>query len=249
MATSDVIGPDDMSQTWSRLQREHLDMHTALKEVEELQDDRSKDVDDVLAELNRISMASVPGAQYAGITLIDERGEIHSLAPTDDYPRLLDDVQRDVLEGPCLSAAWNQHTIHVDDLTVEDRWPRYRDAVLELTPIRSVLSFRLFGNDKRLAALNFYADTAGIFDDESIEIGLIFASHTSATWRAMNREEQFRSALASRDIIGQAKGILMERFNIDAVAAFTMLRRLSQETNAKVVDLAERLVTADHPTV
>jgi AmiR/NasT family two-component response regulator len=61
----------------------------------------------------------------------------------------------------------------------------------------------------------------------------------------MRRHEQFRSALASRDLIGQAKGILMERFDLNAVTAFDLLRKLSQESNTKLVDVADRLVNRD----
>ncbi|WP_420329856.1 ANTAR domain-containing protein [Mycolicibacterium aromaticivorans] len=188
---------------------------------------------------------SVNGAQYAGITLIDEGG-IRTLAATHDYPRLLDDVQRDVGQGPCLSAAWIQHIIRIDDLPEEMRWPRYRDAVVAQTPIRSVLSIRLADRGKAISALNFYADAAGAFDDDSVEQGLIFASHTVLTWTALDREQRFQSALASRDVIGQAKGMLMERFDIDAVAAFELLRKLSQERNVKLVEIAQRLIDADH---
>lgn len=141
----------------------------------------------------------------------------------------------------------NQHTIHIADLTTEDRWPRYRDAALERTPVRSLLCFRLFGEGKPLAALSFTARRPGAFTDESIEMGLIFASHLTVAWNTINREQHFQSALASRDIIGQAKGMLMERFDIDAVAAFDLLARLSQQTNSKLSVVAEQLVNLDHP--
>jgi AmiR/NasT family two-component response regulator len=76
---------------------------------------------------------------------------------------------------------------------------------------------------------------------------LIFAAHTTLAWNAMRRQEQFQSALASRDVIGQATGMLMERFDIDAVAAFELLRRLSQESNTKFVTVAGRIVRAERP--
>jgi AmiR/NasT family two-component response regulator len=97
------------------------------------------------------------------------------------------------------------------------------------------------------ASLNRYAESPDAFDDESVELGLVFAAHTSVAWNSMRREQQFRSALASRDAIGQAKGILMERFNIDAIAAFELQRRVSQESNTRLTDIAERLV-ATKPT-
>ena len=98
-----------------------------------------------------------------------------------------------------------------------------------------------------MAALNFHAEMTGVFTEESVEIGLVFAAHTSMAWKSMCRELQFRSALASRDVIGQAKGILMERFDINALAAFELLQKLSQQSNTKLADLAERLIVIDHP--
>jgi AmiR/NasT family two-component response regulator len=91
-------------------------------------------------------------------------------------------------------------------------------------------------------ALSFYAEEANVFDDDAVEVGLIFAAHTVLAWRLVGREEQLRSALASRDVIGQAKGMMMERFKIDAVQAFDTLRRLSQNSNTPVAAIARRFV-------
>lgn len=113
--------------------------------------------------------------------------------------------------------------------------------------MRSIVSFRLFDDGNAMGALNFQAEKAGTFTDESVEVGLVFAAHTSMAWNSMRREQQFQSALASRDIIGQAKGILMERFDIDAVAAFEILRHLSQQSNKKLAEIAERLIALEHP--
>ncbi|MGN6337147.1 GAF and ANTAR domain-containing protein [Mycobacterium sp.] len=227
------------------VERQHL--YTVLNQVVEVVQGGETDPDSALLDVIKTSVVSIPGAQYAGITLVEQGGDITTVAATHDFPRWLDDVQREVGEGPCLSAAWNQHTIRIDDLASDDRWPRYRDMALERTPVRSVLSFRLFDDGKVMGALNFHADGAGAFDDESIEVGLIFAANTTLAWNSMRREQQFQSALASRDIIGQAKGMLMERFDISAMAAFELLCRLSQQSNTRLADIAERLIAVDHP--
>jgi GAF domain-containing protein len=164
------------------------------------------------------------------------------------YPALLDKIQYARREGPCLSAAWQQHMIRIDDLTSEARWQAFcRDAV-EQSPIRSVMSFQLFADQKKMGALNFYAEQAGVFDDDAVEAGLILATHTALAWKLVRREEQFRSALGSRDIIGQAKGMLMERFAIDAVQAFELLKRLSQSSNEPLAAVARQLVETEHPS-
>jgi GAF domain-containing protein len=205
------------------------------------------DVDQGLAELIETAPELIPGAQYAGITLADRSAGISTPAATHLYPVLLDKIQQQHQEGPCLSAAWEHHIIRIDDLAPETRWPHYAQEAMAETPIRSVLSFELSVTSNSLSALNFHAEQPRAFDDESIELGLIFATHTALAWTMLRRDEQFRSALASRDIIGQAKGILMERFNHDAVAAFNLLTRLSQQTNTKLADLAQRLVDLEHP--
>lgn len=197
------------------------------------------------SELVDSAARHVPGAQYAAITEVRAKSKIATIAPTHRYPSLLDEIQQRHREGPCVSAAWEHHTVRVDDLAIDERWPNYRrDAVAE-TPVRSVLAFELFVGDGILAALNFYANRPRTFDDESLETGLIFATHAALAWSMLRRDEQFRSALASRDLIGQAKGMLMERYKIDAVAAFELLKRLSQESNTKLVDVAKRVLAAE----
>jgi AmiR/NasT family two-component response regulator len=109
------------------------------------------------------------------------------------------------------------------------------------------LSFELAVSPDTLTALNFYAERAGAFEEESVELGLIFATHTALAWRMLSNDKQFRSALAMRDVIGQAKGIIMERFNVDAVEAFNLLTQLSQENNSNLADIAQRLVDVEHP--
>ncbi|WP_255507049.1 GAF and ANTAR domain-containing protein [Mycolicibacterium sp. 018/SC-01/001] len=198
-----------------------------------------------LLDLTAISVASVPGARFAGTTVFNTQGKsVTTLAATHPLASVVDEIQFATGEGPCLSAAWNHHTIVIDDMATETRWPRFQAQTMVQTPIRSVMSFRLFDDGQLLAALNFFAESAGVFDEESVELGLIFAAHLAVAWSGMNREQHFRSALASRDIIGQAKGMLMERFDITAPAAFELLRRLSQESNTKLHDVAERIVSA-----
>jgi ANTAR domain/GAF domain len=206
------------------------------------------DTEHGLAELVDLASRGVLGAQYAAITLANRARGISTPAATHRYPVLLDEIQQQHQDGPCLSAAWEHHIMRIDDLAAEMRWPDYRQDVLAQTPVRSVLSFELAVSPDTLTALNFYAERPGAFNAESVELGMIFATHTALAWRMLSRDEQFRSALAVRDIIGQAKGILMERFNLDAVEAFNLLTQFSQENNSNVAELAQRLVNEEHPS-
>ena len=197
-----------------------------------------------LQEITESATRAVPGAQYAGITMVSEKEGIRNVAATHPYVATLDDVQRRFQDGPCLTAAWENHTVRVDDLATEDRWPEYRSSAIELTPIRSIVSFQVFAGEHASGALNFFAERPNAFTEDAIELGMIFATHTAIAWGMIRRDEQFRSALASRDDIGQAKGMLMERFDIDAVRAFELLKRLSQENNVPLHQIAKRVTSS-----
>ncbi len=92
------------------------------------------------------------------------------------------------------------------------------------------------------SALNVYAEQPNVFDEASRSIGLVFAAHSSVAWNSARRDEQFKNALASRDMIGQAKGMIMERYGVDAVQAFELLRKLSQDSNVPLIKVATDLV-------
>lgn len=216
--------------------------------VQALQRQQVNDIDSVLGELTDTAVRSVPGADSAGITIVARDGSLRTASATGRYPVLLDEIQRRYNEGPCLDAATEQHMTRTDDIRREQRWPRYcRDAV-DQTPIRSSMSFPLFADKHTKGALNFYAEYPGVFDDEAVEVGSILATHAALVWNLLRRDAQFRTALASRDIIGQAKGMIMERFDIDAVQAFELLKRLSQSSNMGVAAIAEQLVESEHPS-
>jgi GAF domain-containing protein len=200
-----------------------------------------------LHELVEIGARHVPGCQFAGITLVEKDKAVTTVVATHRYPMVLDAIQDRCGEGPCLAAAWPYHMMYVEDLNVEQRWPSYQRYALEETPIRSIVSYELFDDGKSMAALNFYADNPHAFNDESLELGGVFASHIASAWSMMRSQDQFRSALASRDIFGQATGVVMERFNLDAVEAFDLLTRLSQQSSTKFIDPAKALIDSEHP--
>lgn len=214
--------------------------------VRELQQQTAADRDPMLDGILRRAARSVPGAQYAGITVAGRR-RLKTPAATGRYPVMLDEIQNQVGEGPCMAQAWKHEIIRVDDLGAERRWPRYRQHAMQHTPIRSILSFKLFSGNQTAGALNLYAARALAFGDDSLHAGQAVAAHAAVAWDIVERAKQFRNALASRDVIGQAKGILMERFDLDSVGAFNLLKRISQESNTPVAQLAEKLISAEHP--
>jgi hypothetical protein len=210
--------------------------------VQQLHSRPDTDSDTVVAELAEHAAVEIPGAQYAGVTVTRNAKHIDTPAATHKWPILLDEIQQLHREGPCLTAAWEEKTIHVPDLETDDRFPLYRRDALEQTPIRSVMAFQMFIAGETMGALNVYAEEPRAFGQASRDIGLIFAAHSSVAWNSARRDEQFRRALASRDTIGQAKGMIMERYGVDAVQAFEVLRKLSQDSNVALVQVAADLV-------
>lgn len=216
--------------------------------VQELHSRPDTDSDTVLAELVEHAAIEIPGAQYAGVTVTRNARHIDTPAATHNWPILLDEIQQRHREGPCLTAAWEEKTVHVADLTTDSRFPLYRRDALEQTPICSIMAFQLFIADETMGALNVYAEQPHVFDQASKDIGRIFAAHSSVAWNSARRDEQFKRALASRDTIGQAKGMIMERYGVDAVQAFEVLRKLSQDSNVPLVQVASELVVKAQST-
>ena len=199
-------------------------------------------VDDTLQTITAAASVSVPGAQDAAISLSTRRSLLENHTATHELPRRVVHLQAEVGEGPCLQSLRDQAPVRVDDFAAEDRWPQFRAGMAgEL--VGSMLSVPLFIDGGSIGSLSFYAAGPGAFDAQSVDIGQVFASHAAVALAAARNEEGLRLALTNRDLIGQAKGILMERHKITGQQAFLLLVRVSQATNVKLRDIAEELVS------
>jgi GAF domain-containing protein len=153
----------------------------------------------------------------------------------------VDRLQEKHNAGPCVEAAINELVVRTEDFETETRWPQYSREVCELG-VRSSISFKLYTGDRTAGALNVFSRRPNSFDADSEVIGSILAAHAAAAILASRESQQLQAALLSRDLIGQAKGMLMERFQVDAVGAFEMLRKLSQQMNVRLSEIARRIV-------
>jgi GAF domain-containing protein len=195
---------------------------------------------DTLQSIVEAAPKVVPGARWAGISLV-QGTKIVSEVPTSRSVAELDQLQSDLNQGPCLTALRDYHTVHIDDMRTETRWPDFgREA--QQRGMRSMLSFQLFIRSENLGALNLYSDEPGAFSEDSFLIGEILAQHAAVAMIGAAAETQFENALATRDVIGQAKGMLMQRDNLTGLQAFSLLTRASQQSNIKLVDVARWLV-------
>ncbi|MFG1933745.1 GAF and ANTAR domain-containing protein [Mycobacterium sp. NPDC048908] len=200
-----------------------------------------RSVNDVLSGVTTAAKELIPGTDSAGVLLIGRGGKFESLAGTDDLPHQLDDLQMKFDEGPCVQAALDEVIVRTDDFRDEGRWPQYSPAVVEIG-VLSGLSIKLYTAERTAGALNLFAFKPKAFDAQDETTGVVLAAHAAAAILASRHGEQLESALSTRDRIGQAKGIIMERFSVDDVQAFEMLRRLSQDSNTRLVDVAQRVI-------
>ncbi|MHA7208796.1 GAF and ANTAR domain-containing protein [Arthrobacter sp. MDT1-65] len=203
---------------------------------------RENSEDAVLERLVRTAVILVPGADEASITLVTGRHRVQSRAPSGDLARILDELQERTGEGPCMSAVYEERTVSVPDMRTERRWPRFSAKAAE-AGAGSMLAFQLFVEGDNLGAMNLVGRSAHAFTEESDYVGSLVASHAAVAFADAQKLHQFKDAVATRDLIGQAKGILMERYGITAGQAFIMLVQVSTKTNAKLLVVAEELAT------
>ncbi|MGW3962032.1 GAF and ANTAR domain-containing protein [Amycolatopsis sp. NPDC005003] len=199
------------------------------------------DVDSTLAAIVKAAIDHVDGAEFAGISLVERGRPIRTVAPTSDVVTAIDEIQYRTQQGPCLDAIAEHQVFSTGDLAAEGRWAAFAAAAGEFG-VHSMLSYRLFVTDTTLGALNLYSRARDAFSRQTREDGRLFATHAAIALIGAQTEAQLSAAVESRDVIGMAKGILMQRHDVDAVAAFRMLVEGSQNANMKLHQVAAWLV-------
>jgi GAF domain-containing protein len=162
----------------------------------------------------RMAVETVPHAEDAALTIAVKGHGPETQAATSDLTRRVDEIQLELGEGPCISAIFDEELISV---------PNYTTGT-------------------RVGALNLFATAPHAFDGEDVEAGTLVAVHAAIAIAAAQKLEHAVIGLDSRSTIGQAQGILMERFDLDPARAFDVLRRISSHSNRKIYDLASELV-------
>ena len=201
---------------------------------------------ETLDSVAKLTVGTLPGCDGAGVTL---RGNGHAMtaAASDEYTLEIDKIQYDSGEGPCLTALETSEFQSIEAASEESRWPEFCRHAVD-NGFGSCLSFPL-NNAGSLGALNVYSKSERAFDETSRAVGEIFASQATVALRnasiyvaARQLASQLTEAVQTRDLIGQAKGILMEREGVTDAEAFEMLRTISQNSNVKLRDVAQRLL-------
>lgn len=199
-------------------------------------------VTETLAPLLEMCVEAVEACDFAGISLVEDE-RVRTLAASDETLREIDDLQFELRQGPCFDAMRQHDVITANDLSTDPRWPQWGPLVSDRTGVRSSMSYRLFTTQRSLGALNMYAKQPSSFTHDDVLEGHVVATHAAVAVAGTLKEAQLTRALETRTVIGQATGILMERFGMDAESAFATMRRVSQTHNVKLHTLASDLVT------
>lgn len=179
-----------------------------------------------------------------GGVMLTSGGQLETAGATQPLVEQADQLQMSLAEGPCLSALRAQQNFRIDDTRTDPRWPRWGPAAAELG-IRSVLSIRMADLDKpTIGSVNLYARRSGAFGPDSLELAAILGRHATTAYLKARRHSAANRAIDTRSTIGQAQGILMERFDVDADRAFSILRRYSQAENVPLRRVAGDLVAS-----
>lgn len=184
----------------------------------------------------------VDAAQHAGITALRRDRTMASPAYTDELVLLLDQVQSEEGEGPGLEAAEQDGAVVcIDDTASEARWPKFTARAAELG-VRSLIACGLGRTDGWRVALNLHAQRPGAFRGLAGEIASLYAEHASLALGNAAAIDALRGGMDRRQFIGEATGILMERYRIDSREAFARLVRASQRLNAKIATVSQFVI-------
>jgi GAF domain-containing protein len=207
-----------------------------------------EDVTSTVQRIAQMSVHAVEGAEICSVSLV-RGGDIKTVASTSDVGRQIDLIQYETGEGPCLSAIEKEATFHIPDMETDDTWPSFSKRAAEETGVRSMLSFVLEVHEEALGAMNLAASTKDAFEDDDVATGTLFAVQAGvALANALAHEsdrkeiEELHAGMMTRQMIGQAVGIMMKTRGIDEKDAFDLLVRISQTTNTKLRDIAGKVV-------
>jgi len=200
----------------------------------------SETVEDALARLVVVAQSVIPGVEQCGVSVAGRKA-VTTMASTDRMVDRLDQLQYQLGEGPCLDAMRHHTSVVVEDMRTETRWPRFAPRAAEAGCI-SQMGVEIFCESGRVGGLNLYSSRPTAFDDHSFQAATLLAVHTSVVMGKVIAVDDLKYALRTRQLIGQAVGIVMYRYAVDERAAFAYLVRTSQNSNVKVHDVAARIV-------
>jgi GAF domain-containing protein len=210
-------------------------------------------VDRAVSLLARAIKESMPGNPGTGVSLMDAGGKRTSSASTDTLVEQTDAAQYSLGEGPCITAWASEEVVIIDDVRTDERWPRWREAVLGM-PVRSVVSTPLMAGKEALGALKIYSALPGQYDESTGRVLSLFAgtaatllAHIQGSEAPLKMTESLKATVSSRDLVNRACGMLMERHGISHDQAMQEMIRNARAAGATLIEVSEQLVTRVPP--
>ena len=198
------------------------------------------DLDQTLMRITRTARDMVPRADYVSISIRHGDGRLETVAPTDPVIVKADELQYSLREGPCYDAITGEQVTYSGNLATDDRWPTYGPRASQMG-FCSQMAMRLHTDGASRTGLNLYSRKRAAFGD-SRQVADIFVSHAKVALGYAQEVNTLRAALATRKVIGEAIGVVIERNDLDEERAFEFLIRVSQGSNVKLRDVAAQIV-------
>ncbi len=205
------------------------------------------DLEQLLTQVASYAVQAIPGADGAGLTLLEE-GRSDTIVATATFVRDIDDIQYRLMQGPCVSAAAEARTVISGSLGADRRWPQFGSHVARLG-VHSAVSLPLVTPGGVVGAMNVYARAKHVFDVHAAELGGIFAvpaaiavQNAHALAQARRLTDQLQAALGNRAVIDRAVGIVMSRTGVTEDEALERLRTISRTDHRKLIQVAQHVI-------
>ncbi|TDD26771.1 ANTAR domain-containing protein [Kribbella turkmenica] len=199
-------------------------------------------LDQTLTVITAGAAEAVPGVDFVSISITGKDGRVRTMAPTDERAARADELQYELGEGPCLDVVFNTPVVEVDDIASDLRWPSYGPRAAKVFGIGSQLGFQFHAEPHARGGVNLYSTRTHDLTTESRQLGAMFANLVAAALGWSREHANLSEALMTRTLIGQAIGVLMERYRLDPDRAFAFLVRTSQSGNVKLREVAAGIV-------
>jgi GAF domain-containing protein len=221
---------DDLdAETWSALVQLARSLHLKNAELQPT-------LDAIISK----AVETIQPAEHAGVVLL-LNGKLVPQATLGAPPQILDTLQLKTGTGPCIDAARSQSIITIDNTQTDSRWPQFSAQATALS-VASMLCVPLWVDELGLGTLSLFGQKPDAFGPQHLQLTELYATHAAIALADAQRTAQLHRALSNRDVIGQAKGILIERLKITPQAAFDHLSQASQRANLKLISVAEHLI-------
>jgi GAF domain-containing protein len=202
---------------------------------------RGRSLEETLDVIVSAALRSVPGFDHVGVSIVHKDGRVETKAATDQFVWENDSLQYELGEGPCVSTLRGEPVVVVEHARHEQRWPSYIPRAVQ-AGLQAQLALRLYVDDETLGGLNLYSTGSDTIAPDAVSLAELFAAHAAIALGRARDLDHLNTALSTRKLIGQAIGLLMERYKVDSEAAFQFLVRASSTSNIKLRDIAAEMV-------